>query len=286
MEKLIAFAGRKRSGKTTFAKVANSFYKGSKIYSFASALKKSCANMLDISLFRLDDLKNNNGEVYVDLSSKGNISYLSGLLGVDESSIYGIVKGIKPITTVRELLQKVGTDIIRRIMPEWHINEMRKTIQEDNPTVAIIDDVRFPNEISMIKELGGTVYFVCRPDDFEVSQHPSETSLDILDFNEKDILVNKFSKPLSEGIFRMSLADSLNPDADSLNPTRQDIEMAVPLLQEKKIVARILSSNTPEQVKEHGGILYVERENQQEIIFNPILNEKLKSYICQGKTGK
>jgi energy-coupling factor transporter ATP-binding protein EcfA2 len=77
--------------------------------------------------------------------------------------------------TAREFLQYFGTDIMRKIWePVWCSGTINKIIKEDSQ-LAIIADVRFPNEVQSIKDNSGHVYWMKRAV-FE-DTHASEVTL-------------------------------------------------------------------------------------------------------------
>jgi hypothetical protein len=91
--------------------------------------------------------------------------------------------------TVRDLLQKLGTDACRNGL---HKNTWVNALMADYEPVAfeqpsnwIITDTRFPNEAQAIKKAGGIVIRVDRPGVKPVNPHKSETSLDDWDFDYK-----------------------------------------------------------------------------------------------------
>ena len=75
----------------------------------------------------------------------------------------------------REMLQYIGTDVIRFYNPNWHVNRIREMIESSKNYV--IDDLRFENEKSLIEEMNGFMFFVVRPNLEQLSNHISETSL-------------------------------------------------------------------------------------------------------------
>jgi hypothetical protein len=97
--------------------------------------------------------------------------------------------------TVREFLQKLGTDGLRDGL---HSNVWVNALFADYKCVPadrapggwncdnwIITDVRFPNEAKAIKDRGGIIIRVDRPFCKPVNNHPSETSLDNWNFDYK-----------------------------------------------------------------------------------------------------
>jgi hypothetical protein len=91
--------------------------------------------------------------------------------------------------TVRDLLQKLGTDACRNGL---HKNTWVNALMADyipvaleQPSKWIITDTRFPNEAQAIKNAGGIVIRVDRPGVKAINDHPSETGLDNWNFDYK-----------------------------------------------------------------------------------------------------
>lgn len=74
----------------------------------------------------------------------------------------------------REFLQYMGTEVFRRIMPDFHVNGVKRTIDLFNPLYAIIDDIRFPNELKFVKDHGIVIYLDRIDDEYN---HKSENSI-------------------------------------------------------------------------------------------------------------
>ena len=119
--------------------------------------------------------------------------------GRREDGIFGTGEKMIKQTTVRELLQKLGTEAMRDGL---HTNTWVNALfadyklqvgQYDGIAIRdsypnwLITDVRFPNEAQAIKDRGGIVIRVNRPSkftgDLSVALHPSETSLDNWEFD-------------------------------------------------------------------------------------------------------
>jgi hypothetical protein len=85
-----------------------------------------------------------------------------------------------------ELLQLVGTNLYRRTKPSLWVDVLMQTLDEDQPTIALVTDMRFPNELEAVRKRGGLAIKVSRlhadltpyvaPD--RDPSHPSETALD------------------------------------------------------------------------------------------------------------
>lgn len=167
MTKIIAFAGRKQSGKTTCAEFVANINKDlkAKIYNFADPLKLLCIDILGLKprqCYGSDIDKNELVDCYWDNHQ----------------------------LTAREVLQVVGTDMFRRMQKNvWSDATIRK-IRNEQPDLAIIADCRFPNEVFAIKDAGGLVIKLSR--NLYNSNHDSETALDPENFDQSmfDFLVD------------------------------------------------------------------------------------------------
>lgn len=116
--------------------------------------------------------------------------------------------------TVREFLQKLGTDSMRNglhdnvwvnaLMADYKDSEQEEDgllhakygeydiTMKPNPVLWseyypnwIITDVRFPNEAKAIKDRGGVIIRIDRPFVKPINNHPSEVSLDTWNFDYK-----------------------------------------------------------------------------------------------------
>lgn len=77
---------------------------------------------------------------------------------------------------VRRLLQRLGTEAIRSLDPDFWVRvALRKAHSTDRPVV--FPDVRFENEIEAIRSRGGIIGRVERPGIGPVNAHTSETGL-------------------------------------------------------------------------------------------------------------
>jgi hypothetical protein len=104
--------------------------------------------------------------------------------------------------TIRQLLQIIGTDLIRVYNPQWHIQNLRtkmNNIKENSSNVNnikfCIPDLRFLNEKQFIENLNGTCYVIIRPyaTNVTISNHVSETQLNWSYFGN-NIIINDGDK--------------------------------------------------------------------------------------------
>jgi len=80
----------------------------------------------------------------------------------------------------REILQVVGTEIIRGICPSYHVDVLEKIIVKNPSQHFVITDSRYPNEREMLKKKGAILCLVKRKEvDKNTGSHASENSLGI-----------------------------------------------------------------------------------------------------------
>lgn len=137
--KIIGISGRKQSGKSTSGEYLAQFFstiypeKSVKLYAFADRLKQDiCINILGLSYdqcYGTDDQKNT------------------------ETDIFWQGKRL----TAREVMETVGTDIFRNLKVDVWTSSTLSLIVKDNPELAIVTDVRFPDEVGSIKQNNGVV---------------------------------------------------------------------------------------------------------------------------------
>lgn len=154
--RLVGVTGRKRAGKDTFAKRLVDQH-GFTRMAFADNVRK-VALAIDPIIGWVD------GPV--------RLSTLVGLGGWEPA---------KEFPEVRRILQRIGTEGIRSLQPDFWIRQVLDHMP-DGPVV--ITDVRFPNEADAIKMAGGVVIRVNRPGLFSDDQHSSESAMDNYRYNE------------------------------------------------------------------------------------------------------
>ena len=185
---ILAFAGRKRSGKTTLAKLLQE-EENAIIITIADFLKHLCCDLMNISYQELIE-KKDNGYTFDIIPDERWFKIISKRTNINIEDVRKELEN-KHITSIRELLQVIGTDVIRKYNENWHVNKMIEEIKSySNDKLIVIDDVRFPNEREAILNLSGVVFFIVRPNISEVSNHSSETALKWQDFDYRHIIIN------------------------------------------------------------------------------------------------
>lgn len=182
--KIIAFAGRKGSGKGELAKICEKY--GFKTVRFAFALKELVSHLVGFTVNENEETKSK--KINLQLNDE-QMEYVSNETSIPFEIINKTVGSII-FHSPREMLQIIGTDLIRKYAPNWHIDKLRNLILSDTESNYCIEDMRFPNEMKMVYDLGGESWFVIRMKIDNVSNHISETSLRWKDFGDNVILNN------------------------------------------------------------------------------------------------
>ncbi len=189
MSQIFGFCGRKRSGKGVLSEIVKDYYDGV-IVTAANYLKGICAEILGCSIGELNE-KKDNGHTFCYAPDDRWYDIINKWTDIDKKEIKADIGRVE-FTNIRQMLQVIGTDCIRKHNPDWHVNCMKRDIQKyvaEGKTVAV-DDVRFPNERKLIEEFGGQCFFIVRPITTNVSNHISETSLTWDMFDDDHIIVN------------------------------------------------------------------------------------------------
>ena len=183
MGKIVAFGGRIGSGKSELAKICQDA--GFRKLYFALPLKQLIADLIHVKLEEINGLKNVDKKYSFD---NKDYAFLSTETGIPFEIVEKEMSDVE-FRTVRQLLQFIGTDLIRKYSTNWHVNKIREMINNGGDNINyVIDDIRFRNELDLVRELGGTCWFIIRPKIDNVSNHESETSLTWRDFGNKIII--------------------------------------------------------------------------------------------------
>jgi hypothetical protein len=113
---------------------------------------------------------------------------------------YELMGDVRPTgrMSVREVLQYFGTEILRKMYDRTHINATLNAIAQYEETqlsqvLAVVADLRFPNECQAIKEDGGIVIGLTRGE--KGDNHASENALDDYPF---DVLIDNIGMSREE----------------------------------------------------------------------------------------
>lgn len=178
-----------------FAEYAEStFWPYVKCYSFADTLKDIAVHLFNVPpecVYGTDEQKNTPQEhlrwenmpgVVTEAPPEppGRGRSVSGRLGeYYKRTAEGVVYHTPGAMTARQFLQFLGTDIMRRMWePVWIRDTLNRIISDDSE-IALIGDVRFPNEGEAIHNTPGNLLKL--PRSIFSDSHASETSVDNID---------------------------------------------------------------------------------------------------------
>lgn len=170
MSSLIGISGKIGSGKDTAAEIIQHLTNPMKLDMFPYEVKKFAGKLKTIASILTG----------IPVEKFEDQEFKKQYLGEDWN--YQIDK-FNPIQkmTVRELLQKLGTDALRDgLHTNVWVNALLADYNENSNW--LVTDTRFPNEAKAIKDLGGVVLRIERST-CQLGTHPSETALDNYTFD-------------------------------------------------------------------------------------------------------
>lgn len=276
--KIIAFAGRKRSGKTELSNFLKDEY-GAVVITIASYLKELCASILSCDMNHLLKIKDDGTTFEMKVDDRW-VNLLSEKTNIPKNLVWKEIGDIT-FTNVRQMLQVIGTDLIRKYNPNWHVEQMIKEIKSygDNKLITI-DDVRFLNEKQAIEQLGGKVFFIIRTSNcLNVSNHISENSLHWYDFNDNDIIINNSNVELLTNKIQMWFNDMTNgvADKDALLIPQYDRELG---FENSEVVKTIVEHIKNNEMFDKKGLIDVNIDGIKYYIENnPYIIENLKQWL-------
>jgi hypothetical protein len=192
---IIAFSGAKFAGKDTAAEALIRSH-GFKRIGLADKLKDICGQVFDIPREDMDNPSKKESQFKKELLlTEEHITTLLQRTHSDgfdfnyEKTHEQVCKNFlgKNLTSIRDVLQTVGTDICRtHIKDDIWLAYVHDTIKNFNGDV-VITDARFRNERDFLQELGATLILVKRPGFEGKDTHISENQLG--DENDYDVVV-------------------------------------------------------------------------------------------------
>lgn len=138
-----------------------------KIYVFADALKELCTGLFDIPyecVWGTDEQKNTVMPHLLWENMPGNKKSKTSKFPT------------KGPMTARQFMQYFGTEVMRKMYGNIWVSNLMKRIIRDGSELAVVADLRFPNECDAILDAGGTVIRLTR--NTLNDQHESELALD------------------------------------------------------------------------------------------------------------
>lgn len=169
-----------------------------KIYSFADTVKWICTDLFDIPhecVWGTDEQKNRlqphllweNMPGVIITNDESEYDELYGSLDAWGQADQFTWRDTGGPMTAREFMQYFGTDIMRKIYSPIWIKNTIKRITKEKSALAIVADVRFPDEVKSIEKANGEVVRLTR--NLFKDNHSSEVALD--DYPFKHIIENQ-----------------------------------------------------------------------------------------------
>jgi hypothetical protein len=185
--KLIAFSGRKSSGKDTLcrflrdnAEVLFGEDTEARTYSMAGPIKRLCIDVLGLTheqCWGTDAQKNTKTRYrWEDLP---HYQYVVQEHEARAKTLQQSWESPKGFMTARQVMQEVGTGIFRRMYGDvWAEAAVRAIGHDAHPRLlALINDVRFPNEVAAVQGVNGVVVRLTRAP-YVDDEHESEKAMD------------------------------------------------------------------------------------------------------------
>lgn len=194
--KVIGLTGFAKSGKSTAASILKEL--GGKEVAFAKHLKDVCAAVFNIPRDHFDDqaFKEVPFGFELFIMSIDIVNILKYFEVPDRFVPQAILshKGVV-LKSPRHVAQYVGTEILRTIDQNIHINMAFKLNQGD-AKFLVCSDVRFDNELKAVQDAGGKVFGISRlavsPLDV-ANLHPSEKEIPDLIKRSDIVLLNEYT---------------------------------------------------------------------------------------------
>ena len=185
---ILGFSGKALSGKDSAADYLIYQYGWDKKTGFAYNLKEACSIIFsrDLTMFTTQEGKSHTftSPIEVDYKLiKGVVGWMQrthsvAIDDIDYRSLLG-----KKLYTPRDILQFVGTEVMRSYIVNYHIDVVVNSLSSADKVV--VADVRFENEAAGILDVGGNLIRLERPLELRElcgtvadTDHPSEISLD------------------------------------------------------------------------------------------------------------
>lgn len=207
MRNNVAITGIMKCGKSHVSKIL--VENGWELYKFATPIKKIVAEIIGISLEELEVSKEKqyqltDSTINSAITTVKNILMFSGVskFGADsrvddaevvlmpnpqfggmttEAMVYEVDEMLRHLNdenaTIRMLLQRLGTDVMRNWNKDVHVDFAREALAKVRKPL-VFDDARFENELEYLREeLNADVYWLHRPTLTQGDFHESECSI-------------------------------------------------------------------------------------------------------------
>ena len=169
-----------------------------KLYNFADPVKDLCINLFGFTYeqaYGTDEQKNQvlSNIRWEDMPRFQNMKLMKKM-PIDSKKSWNWREGEM---TAREFMQFFGTDIMRKIHPNVWANACINKINKEGSELAVVADVRFPNEVEAINKAGGKVLRLDR--DVHEDNHDSETALDVGNYDHANFWSVVYNQEMTIG---------------------------------------------------------------------------------------
>jgi len=181
---IVGLFGKKQTGKTLLSDelVRVGFLK----ISFAAYLKDLICRLYQLSEEWTTD------EVLKEMILEDPLTFNDFHMSLieKENSVQVFNRNHQIFRTVRQALQYIGTDILRGIDPQFHVNKLASRL--DIHKNYVIPDGRFKEEVDFLESIKALCIYIVRPGNKIQDMHASENSINACDFQH--VLINNSSK--------------------------------------------------------------------------------------------
>jgi len=191
---IIGFSGPKESGKTTSMNIYSDMLtkKGisNNIVNFADKLKQVCMDVFELSYEQVHG-KLKDANIPPIILNEARISKCFEAYGIKRYD-RGIVErfGNIALFTPRQVLQIIGTNVLRSHNDNIHTDYVMNAIKQSNIAVTLIGDVRFSNEYLLCDKV---LYIENKDKEAVVKTSSHESELQVFTFKDRcDIVDNNY----------------------------------------------------------------------------------------------
>jgi hypothetical protein len=194
--KIIGVSGKKRHGKDTVGNIILAQRPTAVKIAYADSLKYEVASMI-ADYCRKQWLRDYDSP---EENEAFRSSFIQTTISKMNDDTIDPTTGAAVKERYRLILQWWGTEFRRQMFGDdyWRQRLAEKIARLEPDQLAIITDVRFPDEADQIKELGGILVRVVRPGMPDTGNHSSETALDHYGKVALDTVLGEMFDPLGE----------------------------------------------------------------------------------------
>jgi len=160
---LVAFVGKARSGKDTAADYLREKGVVQEKDKLARWLKDVSSELFGIPLSVIEGLEGDR-EALFERPKVFTAEHFKRIRD-EVHPTYHLIKGLplvgRHLFSVREILQFIGSDVVRSLDSDFHVKNLAQRL--DPRKVTAVTDVRFENELRGLKQRGALTVYVYRP---------------------------------------------------------------------------------------------------------------------------